>query len=186
MESHRATYVDVGAFLRPSYLSNTYALSRLGWKGVAVDANASIAPLYGRFRPKDVFVHSAVGSRAGHVKMAMFEAGAFNCTVDQADQVPEPFRRQQAIVEVPIRPLGAILADRGVEAVDFLNVDCEGSDLEILQSNDWSRWRPSVVCVEDHSDEWQESEVTRYVMSLGYTLKYRAGLSTLFVIHGFQ
>ncbi len=178
-------YIDVGAF-HPIYLSNTYALSRQGWSGMAVDANASVAHLYGRFRPKDVFVHSAVGSRSDRIKMSMFEAGAFNCTADHAENVPEQFRQQEIVVEVPMRPLAAILKDREIGPVDFLNVDCEGSDLEILQSNDWSRWRPSVVCVEDHSDEWQKSEVAQYVTGQGYSLKFRAGLSSLFVIHGFQ
>jgi len=177
-------YVDVGAF-HPIYLSNTYALHRQGWRGLAVDANASMATLFARHRPTDTFVHSAVGSTGGTVRMAMFETGVFNCTEDQIANVPEQFRRNERMAEVPIRPLKALLDEFEVARVDFLNVDCEGSDLAILQSNDWKRWRPAVICVEDHSEVWLQSEVTQYLIGRGYQLKYRAGLSSLFVADDF-
>jgi hypothetical protein len=65
--------------------------------------------------------------------------------------------------------------------VDFLNVDCEGNDLNVLRSNDWSRWKPKVICVEDHADNWQQSEIVNFLGSVGYTLKYRAVFSSIFI-----
>ena len=32
--------------------------------------------------------------------------------------------------------------------IDFLNIDAEGSDLDVLKSNDWSKYRPKFVLVE--------------------------------------
>jgi hypothetical protein len=57
-------YVDVGAF-HPIYYSNTYALYKLGWYGVAIDANRTFERLYKKFRPRDTFVHAAVGQSEG-------------------------------------------------------------------------------------------------------------------------
>ena len=36
--------------------------------------------------------------------------------------------------------------------IDFLNVDAEGLDLEVLKSNDWDMWRPKIIAVEIWGD----------------------------------
>ena len=173
-------YVDVGAF-HPMSLSNTYNFYRQGWRGVAIDANPEVAGLFARFRPQDVFVHSAVGRDKGQIEMALFAEGAFNCSSDQIASVPEDVRKTMRLIKVPLNTLAAILASQNVREVDFLSIDCEGNDLNVLLSNDWSRWRPKVICVEDHAEDWQQSETVRFLGSVSYTLKYRAVFSSIFI-----
>src|SRR4051812_40269558 len=67
----QGTYVDVGA-CHPIYLSNTYALYRQGWRGIAIDANASMSEAFTKYRSGDRFIHSAVGIE-GEVTMTMFD-----------------------------------------------------------------------------------------------------------------
>ena len=176
----KGVYVDVGAF-HPMSLSNTYAFYRQGWRGLCIDANPEIAGLFARFRPRDQFIHSAVGQQSGSIEMAMFQDAAFNCTVDQLDKVPERLRGCARLVTVPIKNLASILTENQVQAVDLLSVDCEGNDLNILQSNDWTRWKPKVVCVEDHAHNWQRSEIVAFLETHGYVLKFRAVFSSIFV-----
>jgi FkbM family methyltransferase len=173
-------FVDVGAY-HPMSLSNTYNFYRKGWRGLSIDANPDVAGLFARFRPEDVFIHSAVGSETGQIEMALFSDGAFNCLASQMANVPEKLRRTARLVKVPINSLASILAGQNVRSVNFLNVDCEGNDLNVLRSNDWSRWKPEVVCVEDHTEDWQQSEITSYLGSVGYVLKYRAVFSSIFI-----
>ncbi len=180
-KDYSGCYVDVGAF-HPIYLSNTYKLYKSGWRGLAIDANPHMAPLFDRLRPGDTFVHSAVGLIPGLVTMKMFDVGAFNCLEQNSENVPSQFRGNVQSLRVPSKPLSALLLEHGIEKIDFLNVDCEGSDLEILESNDWMRWKPSVVCVEDHSKEWKNSLVTSFLNERDYVLITRACLSSLFSI----
>jgi FkbM family methyltransferase len=175
------TFVDVGAF-HPIYLSNTYNLYLKGWQGWAIDPNPEMQGLFARLRPKDKFIQSAVGSQAGSVTRSLFDEGTFNCLNEHMDSVPEKYRKGARTLTVPSRPLAAILSDHKVERMDFLNVDCEGADLDILQSNDWKRWKPRVVCVEDHAEEWQSSDIVRCMGSYDYSLKYRAGLTSIFAL----
>jgi len=172
-------YVDVGAF-HPLYLSNTYGLYRKGWSGIAIDANASMLEFFAKIRPRDVSIHSAVCSREGVVKITTFEQGAFNCLAEHAGNVPEQFRRGASTSDVQSKSLAKILDQNAVGHVDLLNIDCEGSDMEILESNDWARWRPSVICIEDHAEDWQSSAVAGFLEGKGYTLIYRVGLSSLY------
>jgi FkbM family methyltransferase len=176
----KGCYVDCGAF-HPMLLSNTYMLYRKGWRGLEIDANPEVASLFARFRPRDQFIHSAVGREKGSVEMALFNDGAFNCTADQVDKVPERIRKNVRRVIVPINSLAVILSENKIQTIDFLNVDCEGNDLNVLQSNDWSRWKPKVICVEDHASNWQQSEITAYLCRLDYTLKFHAVFSSIFV-----
>lgn len=178
--NHQGVYVDVGAF-HPMLLSNTYDFYRKGWRGLCIDANPDIAGLFARFRPQDTFIHSAVGGQAGSIEMALFKDGAFNCLAEHLNDVPADIRQSARLVTVPIRPLSAILTENKVEKVDLLNVDCEGNDLKVLQSNDWNRWKPTVICVEDHAENWAQSDIAEYLASVGYTLKYRAVFTSIFI-----
>jgi len=113
--------------------------------------------------------------------MALFTDGAFNCLSEHLKDVPPDVRASARLVQVPINPLSAILEKHQVQKVDFLNIDCEGNDLAVLRSNDWSRWKPLVICVEDHAESWQQSETVRFLASVGYSLKYRAVFSSVFL-----
>ena len=57
--------------------------------------------------------------------------------------------------------------------IDFLTVDVEGLDLRALQSNDWTRYRPSYVLVESlgmaNVHEVIESELHSYMRTQGYS-----------------
>ena len=57
--------------------------------------------------------------------------------------------------------------------IDFLSIDCEGLDYEILKSNDWNKYRPKIVCIETHGNLGQdyESEPTKFMNKIGYSLK---------------
>jgi hypothetical protein len=76
--------------------------------------------------------------------------------------------------EIPTSPLADVLAAHlpPARSIDFLNVDAEGLDLEVLRSNDWSRFRPKVVLAEDsesfRADDLGRSEVVVYMRDWGY------------------
>ena len=50
--------------------------------------------------------------------------------------------------QVPCKTLGSILAAAGFSHVDYLSVDTEGSELEVLASLDWAQTPPAIVQVE--------------------------------------
>jgi hypothetical protein len=79
-------------------------------------------------------------------------------------------------------PLAAIL-DRYLpedSTFGFLNIDCEGFDLEVLKTNDWSRYRPGAIAVEDHSLV-QKSEISDFCTAQGYRLFAQAYITKIFL-----
>ncbi len=63
---------------------------------------------------------------------------------------------------------------------DLLTVDCEGHDLEVLRTADWSSFRPFCVIAEDETDN-SESALLRHMDEQGYQLKLRMGLSVIWI-----
>jgi FkbM family methyltransferase len=159
----RGFYVDVGAG-HPTMGSNTYHFYRIGWRGVTIEPQLDLARAHRRVRPKDVAVACAVGASSGTRTLLVPKEGA-----TMAGFAPRYGAAGADRIEVPARPLREILGDVapgiGREPVTFLSVDVEGAEIEVLQSNDWASFRPTVVCVEAEADS---SELQALLDALEY------------------
>jgi hypothetical protein len=57
--------------------------------------------------------------------------------------------------------------------IDFMSVDTEGYDLQVLKSNDWNVFKPKVICVEsavfaNNNIYDEENNLSVYLANLGY------------------
>jgi FkbM family methyltransferase len=131
-------YVDVGAY-HPHLYSNTYALYRAGWHGLAIDPNPRTAALFKLFRPRDKFVCAGIGE--GTMTYHVYKEGAYN-GFKEVD-------RSVLLKKYPVNlsSLAHILREHSVTKIDLLNVDVEGLDFEVVKSHDWSL-KPKVIVIE--------------------------------------
>lgn len=169
-------YVDVGAH-EPRDYSNTYALYRRGWRGLAIDPDPDSIAAFRRDRPEDKVAHCAIGTQPGEVTLHLFNDRSMN-TVDEdlfQKTLTNPRKRHQGDIKVTRKTLAAVLAELvpTSSTVDFMNVDCEGADLDVLRSNDWARFHPGLLAVEDLELDLErvtESHIFRFLRPLGYRL----------------
>lgn len=63
----------------------------------------------------------------------------------------------------------------------LISIDVEGLDLDVLKSIDWEKVTPRVICVEDTSRVYSETEISKYLKSKGYVLKDSTGISSIYV-----
>jgi FkbM family methyltransferase len=161
--------VDVGAY-HPIDLSNTNVLYRHGWKGVTIDPNPKLAPLFARHRPQGIHLTCAIGESEGEASYFAFQQANYN-TMNPA--VAERLGRDRPFekLTVPVRPLAAILREHAPSngEIDLLSVDCEGFDEVVLRSNDWAKYRPAWIMVEDESPE-ENSGTALLLREQGYQL----------------
>lgn len=153
--SENGFYVDVGA-LNPWFCSNTALLHRdHGWHGLNIDASEGAVDEFMKERPGDVNLQVLVGLEERDVNYYVFDHPGVNTAdpVMQLQQTGErsPFKHLRTDV-LRTRPLRAVLNDSlpPNTEIGFMSVDVEGMDLEVLQSNDWERFRPFVLAVETH------------------------------------
>lgn len=177
-------YVDVGAF-HPMHYSNTYLLYKRGWHGVAVDPNASAGTLFRLHRPRDTFVHAGVGATRESKSYYVFNHQSCNTFApEHRDRMlARPFMHLIRTDEVALEPLSDIMTRVAPNTqVDVLNIDVEGMNLEVLKT--LGTHMPRLVCIEDDDlvlgADTIESSIHAYLSERGYTLRARAGQSSIY------
>jgi FkbM family methyltransferase len=161
-DAWRGRFVDVGAGHYRDH-STTYFLERhRSWRGLAIDANASYAADYARFRPRTTFLTAFVGDRdGGEADFAIAQNPLFSSGV-----LPLPADAVVRRVRVPRRTLDALLRERGVARIDFLSIDVEGAEAAVLAGFDIRRYRPALVCIE--VDKPGKDHLFSYFAAAGY------------------
>jgi FkbM family methyltransferase len=180
-------FVDVGAH-HPFRFSNTWLLYKRGWRGINIDAMPGAMSAFRAWRPQDINIECLVSSDARPRTFFQYEEPALNTLSEDLVRQRErdaPHYRLTGSTILPARRLADILADHLApgQAIDLLNVDVEGHDLDVLMSNDWDRFRPRVIVVEligtAHAD-MEKSELYRFLEARGYRLQSKLVNSAIF------
>lgn len=169
-------YVDVGAH-HPMRFSNTYSFYKLGWRGINVEPNPDNFNMFKKYRANDINLNLGIAKVNGHLNYHMFDESALNTFDSEVlkSRIENSHCEHIATVEVQVKTLADVLAENvSVEQkVDFLTIDVEGFDLEVLQSNDWQKFRPSWVLVEQLNTpdiENLDFEIHHFMKSKEYKL----------------
>jgi FkbM family methyltransferase len=145
------TYVDVGSH-HPVEGSNTHNLYFRGWRGLTIDPNPAFEPDYKRYRPQETHLVEGISSKAGTLTYFEFRNSLFNTLSE--DRAREVQRWGHTVISrrtVKCRSLQNIVAQHlSGRQIDFLSVDCEGLDQDVLESLDFTIHRPTVILIEDY------------------------------------
>jgi len=168
-------YVDVGAY-DPVGSSNTYFFYWLGWRGINVEARPGSKALFDRVRPRDINVEAGVSESRGELTYYFIgpDSKMNSFSRDFLEHLGMLGEVQKEI-PVPVYPLAELLERHlpAGQAIDFMNVDVEGFDLAALRSNDWERFRPRFVVVEDAEVDEAKSEIVGYMKGQQYEVCVR-------------
>jgi FkbM family methyltransferase len=141
-------YVDVGAN-DPVTDSVTKHFYDKGWCGINVEPGTVFAKV-AQARPRDRNYHVAASERRGVATFHEFPNASGLSSLH--DRNPEGIAAQylegKRTYSVPTLPLREIFSEVDPPTIDFLSVDAESHEREVLLGNDWSRWRPRVVVIE--------------------------------------
>lgn len=180
-------YIDVGCY-HPKINSNTYYFYRRGWRGVNIDANPDSIEKFTSFRKRDVNINAGISAEPGILPYYTFEETAIN-TFSQTlyeERLKIPWVKFKEVTMIKTEPLRDVLSRIDIPGeIDLLDIDVEGLDGEVLRSNDWNRYVPHVVMVEDQNTEartYEELETFRFLSPLGYSLIAKT-FSTLIFVH---
>ncbi len=180
-------YVDVGCY-HPVKHSNTYGLYRRGWRGINVDVDTIKIDLFQRARPDDINVASAIGDRSGTT--TYYSNGVYSLTTTLSRDFSET-RTGYKPRETPVDTLDNVIGETKYKfhSIDFLSVDVEGCDLEVLKSLNFEIYRPRLIAVESHERFFSKvvsSDLYRFLDHKGYCLVGWCGLTLLMASKDFQ
>ncbi len=141
-------FVDIGS-ADAEQLSNTWFLeTRLGWSGVAVDAQEAYRAGYETHRPRTKFFSMFVSDRSND-KAKFFISNGAGASSSERD-FASSYGGVKTTVEVPTITLNELLPAQGIERFDFLTMDIELAEPAALAGLDIQRFHPSLVAVETH------------------------------------
>lgn len=185
-------YVDIGAH-HPVRFSNTYYLYLRGWRGLNVDATPGSMAAFERIRPRDINVEIAVGAKTGTHALALFNDPALNTVSPSLAEERGALPGYHVVCRKSVRmtTLSQLLDDHlpARQAIDLLSVDVEGSDEDVIASNDWDRYRPRVVLVETRDTgvaELPQRPITTLLSGHGYVAWAKLYSTAIFLSNDFE
>jgi FkbM family methyltransferase len=150
-EKKNGFYIDVGAH-NPKRFSNTYFFYRMGWSGINIDAMPGSMKEFDKYRRRDINIELGVAKQEGILNYYIFNDPALNTFSASLLEKRKSSKNNyyvKKIIKIKVKPLQEIFASHlNRQKIDFLNIDVEGFDLNVLQSNDWSKYRPRFVLAE--------------------------------------
>lgn len=190
------SYLDIGGN-EPRYISNTYWFYERGSKGVLVEPNPFLVKKNKRVRPNDTVIAAGVGidsKKEADYYMFDNKANGLNTFSEKEAKHWAEVGMQgsgkfpiKQVIKVPLITVGEIIekyfANR---APDFLSLDVEGLDLDILKSIPWNRFRPELICVEslsydDSQKGYKNREIIEFLLGCGYELYADTRVNSIFV-----
>jgi len=174
-------YVDIGAN-DPNRLSNTKRFYDRGWMGINVEPLKSLYEKLKLVRPRDVNLHCGVNVGNGNLMFYELEFAAlssFDFTVAQVNS--EKFDTQ-IVSQYPLEVYTLVhILDQYLpsgQKIDFLTIDTEGFEMRVLESNDWTIYRPILVLL-----EYGESlfKIFTFMKSKNYTMVYANHVNAIFL-----
>lgn len=151
------SYLDIGCN-SPIEISNTALFYRGGSSGVIVDASGAHKEHWDELRPNDIFVNVAVVPEAmDEVEFYMIDefSGRNSASLDTINKFISETKTEE--VEFNIQKSIVVKAMTINEIVekfchgefpDYLSLDIEGFDLEVLKSADFTKSSPKVITIE--------------------------------------
>jgi len=170
-------YVDVGAY-HPFKGSLTYLLFKRGWQGVNLDLSKTSIDLFKICRPKDININCAVSNKDG--KIFFYQ----NSIINQQNSIFKNNNSQKKIL-IDSFKLDSIIKKNYIKKIDFLNVDTEGAELNVIKSLNLKIFRPKLISVEDNDsyslEDVLKKKLHNYLIKKNYILFNRIGVTNVYL-----
>ena len=157
-------FVEVGAN-DPRERSQTWLLEQSGWTGILIEPQPDLAAELRSGRKAQVFAVACSSPEDAGRELTLHVAGPLS-SLDRRRMAPGAI--PERVIKVPVRTLDSILTEAATPAnFDFLSIDVEGHEIEVLSGFDIDRWRPRLILLEDHVADLSKH---RYLTSAGYRI----------------
>ena len=179
-------YVDVGAY-HPLELSNTCLLHKRGWGGINIDINSLSINYFNFLRPNDININIAVSNKKT-IKTIYYQKKKSPLNTLKIKQAKKMFIGNIKKSKVKSETLTTIIDNTKFKGkkINFLNIDTEGSDLEILKKLNFKKYKPELICVElvdsfnPNSKIIKKNKIYKFLVNKKYKLLWSGHFSHIF------
>ena len=182
----RGFFVDVGAY-HPLELSNTYLLYKKGWNGINIDINSLSIDYFNYLRPNDLNINIAVANRSG-LNTIYYQKNKSPLNTLNLKQASKIFSGGFKRKKIKSHKLTSIIDKTKFKGkkINFLNIDAEGNDFEVLKSLNFIKYKPKLICVElidkfnPNEREVKKNKIYKFLIQKKYKLAWSGHFSHIF------
>ncbi|HRH62647.1 MAG TPA: FkbM family methyltransferase [Bacteroidia bacterium] len=182
----KGVFIDIGAF-HPYKHSNTYYLYRLGWRGINIDPRPNSMKIFQKVRPEDKNIEVAISDKRELLNYYFLgENSTMNSfSLEYIESIGQKSNVKQ-VIPINTIPLSEVIDQNFPKGtvIDFMNIDVEGLDINVLRSNNWSKYRPTLIAIEISANSLEailNTETATFLIENEYEFYSRIPLSAQYV-----
>ena len=185
---YKGKFLDIGCF-HPTRHNNTYKMYKSGWHGINIDLIPLTIELFNFARIKDININAAISNNEETKKLYFvdelntqntLEANHLSFLKNHHNLREEDISLQ----EIKTKRLDKILDNYNFNNIDFMNIDVEGHELNVLNSIDFSKYKIKFICIEmiDHNEQANliNKKLSIILNKNGYILEKQIGFNHIF------
>ncbi|MCM1125478.1 MAG: FkbM family methyltransferase [Lachnospiraceae bacterium] len=168
-------FIDIGGN-HPVTINNTYYFEQIGWTGLAFEPVKKNNALWGKTR-KTECLPIALGNKETEMEFVEYEddvMSGFKNSVDYKGSVKDTYM-------VKVRPLKSVLLERNIQHVDFMSIDVEGGEMDVLEGIDFETLDIYCILIENNKGSKKAKKVRQYLIGKGYFLFGRLWLDDVWI-----
>jgi FkbM family methyltransferase len=181
LNESKGTYVDIGAGM-PIWGSNTYYFYKKKWSGVTVDPIQSNFRMQKIIRPRDKQYQKIISSNKTGI--TFYQLSPWELSTTDLNLMQERIARGAKLIRTKESfsiSLELIYLENPIIRPSLLSIDVEGAEMDVLQSNNWNKYIPDIICIEEINNPLQNSEIRTYLLDKDFELVAYNGLSSIYI-----
>jgi FkbM family methyltransferase len=179
-------YLDIGCY-HPIKYSNTALLYNRGWQGINIDMNQTSIDLFNILRKKDKNICATISSSKKEVTQYIDHLYSPVNTIDKnfSQVISKRFQTKPFFEKKIFTDTFTDIVKKNeiqITKIDFLNIDVEGHDYEVLKGIDLLNIKPKIICIEvdNHEKNLSNEKIKNHLIKLNYKIIKKIGFNVFF------
>ncbi len=151
-KNHIGKYLDIGCY-HPIKHNNTYLMYKQGWSGINIDLNPLSIELFNYHRPKDINLNIGISNKEIVKDLYFIDELNTQNTLDKnqllfLEKHHNINKNEITKKKIKTRKLMSVIKKYKLYNIDFMNIDIEGHELEVIKTIDFKKIRINYLCIE--------------------------------------
>jgi len=180
------SYIDIGAH-HPNYINNTTIFYNKNSLGINIEPDPVLFKEFQRLRKKDININAGIAEKEELLNFYIMSVPTLNTfSKTEARNLEKEGYKISKVKKIQVLPIKKIIAEYANDKFpDFLSLDVEGLDMEILESIDYKN-APLIICVETISFSnsgkgIKDNTIADFLKDKGYMVYADTHINTIFI-----
>jgi FkbM family methyltransferase len=180
--SYKGIMVEVGAGPEEGFSASKH-WRESGWRCICIEPNPKFVEQH-RAKGNEIYQYACSNKPQEKATFQTVATGTWPEDMDHisysALEVRYPLTMGWPVttqIEVEVITLNSLLEKLGVERIDYVSIDVEGWEIEVMEGFDTSKYKPKVILIENYE---HKTEYVKYMKSIGYPFHGRLDYNYIF------